>query len=239
MTVRPDAILTWPTSCDYPLWRAQLARDRDRIGRVLVAFSPGSHRRDYTAFVRDRLADLDVEFADVPYGREWRDSAVNEMLARSDSEWVWFTEQDLLVRIPDRFWMQMRDEFDRRGVCGWREHGEGDRLHPSCLFARRDLVNRTSRDFAPVPGGDHFSLFSEQLEAMRPPFLLDTIWKFGRYDEGDAEVVHMAGLSFNHQLVTEGAEVTHHPGQFRAYLRDCLSGDVHPAWREDAERFLG
>jgi hypothetical protein len=230
--VKPDAILTWPVACDYPLWRRQLREQRDHLARVIVVFSE-HHVGDLSGFVREQMSDLDVEFYPPEESRgDWRDRAVNAALDLSDAEWVLFTEQDFLVHRPLEFWHAIRYSMrphDRFEALGWRE---GDRWHPSFLLVRRAVVDSTTRYFGSDPV-DHFWTFGKELDA-----LVDVCEIIPT--EGQQVFSHQAGLSDNHRLLESGGEPNYHPEEFADYLRRCLnSGEaLKSGWAEYARGYV-
>lgn len=207
LSFQPDAILTWPTHCDYPLWRCQLSSYRDRVGRVLVTFSEHNVRPDISEFVRKQLVPLDVTFIGPVAGDgDWRDRAVNAALNLSDSDWVWFTEQDLLLYDVERFWQTVSLRAHAYSSIGSRRD---DRWDPACLFVRRDVVEQTSRYFGPEPI-DHFYKFGNEVSDISWTSLLDI---------GHDGFKHLAGLSQNHTLLLQGEyeRGIYHPNEFAAY----------------------
>jgi hypothetical protein len=232
--MKPDVLLTWPTRCDYPLWRKFIKEERERFSRVIVVFS-NHGGPSYRDFVATDLALHNVIALDSPewYGRDWRDVAVNAALHLSDNPWVWFTEQDFSIT-DNSFWWT---------VSAWEECGfeiigleqdtlpEQPRLHPCCLFVKRELVDATSRYFGPDEG-DHFWKFSQELYA---------VTRYPRMEISKLDAWHhMNGLSHNHQLVDEGKPVLYHPYEFREYLLTCLrSGEaLHPEWKRQVEAYV-
>ena len=235
--MRPDLLATWPTNCDYPLWRRWLCEERRRFAKVIVIFSPHPGLLDYRQFVRARLADADVEFLDAPGQGEWRDVAVNAALDRSDAEWVWFTEQDFLIHEPF-FW---------RVVGNCETHGarmigikRDERWHPCCLFVKREDVERTPRYFGPEPV-DHFWSFGEALVRAGVPKADLDAWL-----RDDGAYTHLAGLSRNHQIIDGWkrgsyplSEELYHPEQLASYLERCLAeGSSGPSFAAQARIFL-
>lgn len=235
--LKPDLVVPWPTHCDYPLWRAALRRERDRYGDVVVVLTPPSAEADLSAFVTERLQSLGATVARGPgpqQGVDWRDAATREGLRHAWGEWVWFTEQDFEVLRPEAYWGAV-DERAAEAV----GHREGDgRWHPSSLLVRRELVDallQAGAHFGADPV-DHFFEFGRRLEAAAP--VADLERDLGLARERDFR--HMAGLSYNHQLVEQGDPVGYKPAEFRAYLLACLdSGEaLHPAWEKSARRHL-
>ncbi len=162
---------------------------------------------------------LDTRWED---GLDWRDAAVNAALGASDAEWVWFTEQDFEVLDPF-FWNIVESHERCRDAVGTRQGQE--RWHPCCLFVRRDVVDRTSRNFSVTAHGDHFAYFGKELEELGADVESLDHWPGPWY-------THMAGLSHNHSLVDRDEPVTYRPDEFATYLYRCLArhDDLDAAW---------
>ncbi len=226
--MKPDVIVTWPWTCDYPLWRKFIAENRERFAKVIVVFSTNTvGQLDYREFVRANFPG--VTFIDSPErpGNDWRDVAVNAGLDASDAEWVWFTEPDFFVHDVSWFFDHIAWASERISVIGWED--SVPRLHPSCLFVRRVVIDDTMRYFGPLPN-DHFVAFSRELW---------NSWTSWQLQPKDFE--HLQGLSYNHELVDRGQPVTFNPERFHRYLADCLVSGVtlDPRWAERAEKELG
>jgi hypothetical protein len=220
--VKPDVIVCWPRNCDFPLWRRFIGDNRWRFARVLVVFTqhPGG---DLSLFVRGQL---DAEFFDSPDSNsgDWRDVAVNHALAYSDAEWVWFTEQDFLIKDPKAFWGSV--SAARTQAIGFVEP-ESLRWHPACLFVRRAAIDQTSRYFGTEPV-DHFYRFGRELER------ITRLHPVQGYE-------HLQGVSQNHALLDRGETAgLWRMDRFRQYLKDSLAADVplHPGWAERARQII-
>lgn len=222
--IRPDVIVCWPRSHDYPLWRRFIRDERDRFGRVLVAWTahPGA---DVSAWVGARLDDLDVRSVAAPIrDGDWRDLAVNEALSHSEAEWVWFTEQDFLITDAEAFWDSVAAA--KTQAIGFVEADSG-RWHPACLFVRRAAIEQTSRYFGTDPV-DHFYRFGRELER------ITRLHPVTGYE-------HLQGTTQNHALLSRGETAgLWRMDRFRRYLRDCLEADVplHPGWAAEARRVI-
>lgn len=230
--MKPDVIVTWPHTCDFPLWRKFIREERHRFARVLVCFSTNMGGAvDYRDFVREQMADIAECFDSPPLdGRDWRDVAVNAALDRSDAEWVWFTEPDFFILQPREFWARLRT-YSLWAAMGWKEHN--DRWHPSSLFVHRWLVDKSSRYFGPIPN-DHFYTFGLEVERLAGE---GNFANFEWSDERGVMFEHLQGLAHNHYLADTGQPVTFHPERFHQYLRDCLqSGEtLDERWERRAD----
>jgi hypothetical protein len=225
--VKPDVIVSWPESCDYPLWRQFIRTERSRFAKVIVAFTahPGPN---YVDFVREAMNPDDVTFLDAreTHGRDWRDVAVNAALDVSDAEWVWFTEQDFFITDPDWFWSVVDRGSDTMDAVGIPEPG-GRRAHPACLFVKRTSIEHTDRYFGTEPI-DHFGAFADQLAG--------PVYHVPRYN-----YEHLQGLSQNHWLVDSGIpDGRFKMDRFAQYLADCMAVSVplNPTWAEGGQRYL-
>ncbi len=199
-----DAILCWPQYADYPLWRAWLREHRDLLEQVIIVLTPhaGPDRRDWVR------ANLDATYIDCPpITGDWRDVAVNAALDVSTSEWVWFTEQDLVIDDLAKFWPDLLAD-----AYGFPEPGS-KRWHPASLFVRRSLIDRTSRYFGPEPI-DHFTAFGRELDA------LTKVRRLRGFH-------HLQGTSQNQYQAEANAETGFHQREtWRAWLRASLDAGV-------------
>lgn len=218
----PDVIVCWPRTCDYPLWREFITRERERFAKVIVVFTDHDGPVDYRDFVRWALPDVTCVDSPERHHRDWRDVAVNHALTLSDAEYVWFTEQDFLITDPTLFWERM--DLVRR-VLGFRDE---TRWHPASLLVQRRLIDRTLRYFGPDPV-DHFYTFSRELDELTLVDQLPT-----------SCFEHLQGLSQNHHLIDNDIDAgVFKRERFRQYLRDCLAvHPLQPQWAANARREL-
>ena len=243
--MKPDVVLTWPRHADYPIFRAWLERERGHLGYVSVAFTEHHVGRDYRPYLRHELLLRvpGVHLVDAPRedGRDWRDTAVNLALDRVHGDWVLFMEQDFIVT-DDRAFREaiVRTTCSGSHVvgAGYVDRGDGDRLHPSCLLVRRDVVEQTSRYFGPEPV-DHFHAFGREVQehGLVDDLLsrLDQAPEFGH----TGHFAHVGGLTQNHNLSDAGhMEQVRRPCEHARYLDACLRERHHPEWEEDALDFL-
>jgi hypothetical protein len=227
--MKPDVIVSWPRSCDYPLWRQFIRDNRERFAKVIVAFTDHDGH-DYSGFVRSVFDATYVE-THAGSGEDWRNVAVNAALEQSDSEFVWFTEQDLFFISPSSFWTIAEWVIYRRfDGFGWHENGE-DRFHPSSLLVRRDLIDASSRDFAVGSEGDHFARFSHELDRETTSMV---VGQPGIYE-------HLQGLTQNHWLIDSGiTEGRFKEERLRQYITDSLEADVplDPLWASNGRQYV-
>ena len=220
-----DVIVCWPRFADHPLWRAFIARERHRFGEVFVVFTEHDGP-DRSGWLRANFPD--VTFLDSPDrgDRDWRDVAVNAALDRSTATDVWFTEQDFLVTDPAAFWSQVAASTLWANPVGIAEDG-GRRFHPACIFARRTLIDRTSRYFGPEPV-DHFGAFADEAVQLAFPIHLT------------AGFTHYRAISEGQYLMSIGQPPRFHPELYRDWLTRSLAAPVvlEPTWEHLARAAL-
>lgn len=226
-----DLIVSWPRHTDYPLWRQQIHDNRDLFAKVIVVFTDMNVQKDYREWIKMVMKDDDISFVDsdpVASPDDWRNIAVNTGLKYSDSEWVFFTEQDFFWR--EGFWDAVKVYMADADVVSVDVDG---RMHPCCIFIKRKLLNEhTRKDFGVVPNmSDHFSKIQEDLQDQPKEWM-----PAGLY-------THMSGLSQNMFLLTcrkffgkDPREVMTYPKEFKKYCEDCLKVVV-PMHRDFEEMF--
>lgn len=219
--MKTDLLVTWPTHCDYPLYRKFIADNRHRFSKVIVSFSetPGLNFRP---FVMRYLTDYGTTFVDnsINLKGDWRNNAVNSGLKQSNGDFVWFTEQDFYPR--KGFFDAVRNEtHDVFGVY------QQSRLHPCSIFMKREILENMPKEFgANPPEYDHFGFVQKWLKKQEI--------EVGKLPEHT--YFHYNGLSHNWSLVVSGMPANYQPGIFHAWLRQSLECGVelHPQWQEIA-----
>lgn len=229
--MKPDLIVSWPSNCDYPLWRNYIRHNRDRFNLVIIVFTETNDKHDYRKFVRMFMSKDYVLFIDNPpikAGEDWRNVAVNQALIQSyNAEWVWFTEQDFIIK--KGFWEEV-DEIRKTDLPVIGAFQEG-RLHPCCIFMKRKVLDVLKKDFsAKPPHYDHFGYIQLQLDQLQIP---QAILPFDTFQ-------HLNGLSHNWRLVADGGEPNYHPEEFKDWIIKSLEVDVplDPNWKKTAENYI-
>lgn len=208
-----DIIISWPRNCDYPLWRQFIRENRRRFHQIFIMFTETNQGEDYRNFVMEAMQNDDCLFYQpepLLSGEDWRNKAVNTALQQSTGDWVWFTEQDFFI-IDEIFWEFVNDHSNTADIIGVYD---AQRLHPCCIFAKRDIINKTSKQFGIVPDKmDHFGQFQKDLDEL------------GVDVQGipEAYYYHMNGLSHNMTLAFNKQPITYHLEEFYNYLKKCLT----------------
>lgn len=156
--ITPDIIVTWPLHLDFPLFRYNMVKYREYFRSLTIVLSNHHMDRDYSNFIRVQLPF--ANFIDYKGNdKDWRNGTVNAGLDVMPKDGnVLFLEQDF-------FWT---DKFLDNVLKDWSDFiyfNEGNRVHPAFAIIKRELVDKTSRDFSAYPEthGDHFGKFFSEL----------------------------------------------------------------------------
>ena len=155
---KPDVLITWPSSVDYPLCRFQLQTFRSFFDKVIITtYAHGMP--DFRPFLKQVMKR--TIFVDSGLDSEtWRERAVASGLEKSESEWVLFTEQDFFWK-GDHFLYEVLKETANSDVIGIRQ---GARLHPCFLLVKRAALEKTTKQFGVLgQDKDHFTGVSQEL----------------------------------------------------------------------------
>ncbi|MFE4707347.1 hypothetical protein [Peribacillus simplex] len=234
-----DLILLWPNNCDYPLWRQFIRDNRNRLNRVIIVFTETNVLPKFQEFVQKNMMEDNVTFItnrDHSGNEDWRDVATNEALKYSDSEWVWFTEQDFIIN-DSKFWQDVQQLATvEKSIAVFQDFGAPSgalrRMHPCCWFLHKTILSQIKKDFsAKPPEYDHFGCIQKQLHEKG---ILTAVIPENTY-------LHLNGLSHNWYLIQNGQKpIDYNPGQFKLWLTECLKVRVPllDSWKNTAKRYL-
>lgn len=208
MIIKPDLLITWHESCDYPVFRVTLAKHRDFFGKIIIYLSKHFREPVYSQFLKDSMQDLgNILFLDpieYQYGEEdWRNVSTNHMLNYSDSEWVCSVEQDWFAKDWQKLLTKTEEAMGSADMVGWMNETRFSYIHPSYWFMRRSLLEKTSKDFAAHPeinGSDHFGMitYDAQEREGRIVTLQDMGFKTDLTTAEDTDCFHQGGINQNY-----------------------------------------
>ena len=210
-----DIITCNPRDVLYPWWMARMNKDRDLFKDIIIMITGGSTDTDYSNYIRGHLKHPTVIDKFEDDGTDWRNSAINEALKHSKADYVLFLEQDFLV--VDGFFQTLFNKLQESHTSsiGFRD---GNRLHPACLLVRKNILDKTNKDFSVDKDvGDHFYKFTNNLAEYSN--ILDM--------EGLPEHYHLAGLTQNYRLT----ENWYQPQTFNQYNKLSMVLPQHGLWR--------
>jgi hypothetical protein len=234
-TLEADLILCWPNSADYPLFRDFLLTHKKGFKKIIIVFTQTNSGRDWSQFVMESLLAYDIEKQfvfiksyKVKAHEDWRNVAVNKASEKSSAKWVWFIEQDLFI-LDQAFWTEILKAQENSDVIGYMDGKT--RLHPSNLWVKRSVIDKTSKDFGIVPDKlDHFAKFFNSLQLIGSKIMLI---KENEY------FYHMNGLSHNFSLISNGGKPNYKPDEFQEYIQMSLQIEpINEDYKKICEDYL-
>lgn len=233
--ITSDILVTWPIHLDFPLFRYNMVKYKDYFRSLTIVLSNHHMERDYSNFIRKELP-----FAQFVEGQgddpDWRNGAVNRGLDVMPKDgYVLFMEQDFFWK-DEKFLetvFSISETYDVPPIDGVF-FSEGRRHHPAFSLIKRELVDKTSRDFSAYPdtdNKDHFGRFFDEIllkipskEGSKSFWGLDSLKLVNKVD-----YYHLNGLSQNYHNFKLN-QPFHNPDVFLEYNYLCqqLPIETHP-----------
>lgn len=184
---------------DYPLFRGEIAKHRDKFKKVILYPSRHHGVTDLEAFSREMFPETWVDPVKIDFGKEdWRQAETIPSLKYSDAEWIWFREQDFFVDNWEEFYRKIEEAMEDADAIGMWNPTHFPYLHPCCLFIKRSVLEKTGKDFRAhpdIPGCDHFAMITRGLEDIRAKIV--KLEDLG-YEEWK-NCFHLGGLTYPYQ----------------------------------------
>ena len=194
-----DVVTQWCVYNDYPVFRKLLMENRDKVNKIILYPSRHHGVVDLEDFARDVFLETWVERKPIDYGvTDWRQGETEPCLELSDSEWIWFAEQDFFVRDWDRFFNDAQKLMGKSDMFGWWNETNFPYVHPCCLFIKRELLDRTNKDFrahSEINGADHFAMVTHDAKKLGAKII--KLQDVGYVEWEDA--FHLGGLTYPYQ----------------------------------------
>src|SRR3990167_4778714 len=195
-----DLLTQYCCHCDYPIWRNHLKKYRHLFNKVILYPNEYYRDLDFKDFSKEVLKETWVEGHTINWsepGIDWRQAEVEPMLELSNSEWVYFNEQDWFVKDWDKFYEAVFKAIDDGAdAIGWMNPTNFPYLHPCCFFVKREFLNKTKLDFrchSEFNGGDHFCMITKDLKELGAKIV--TLEDLGfKYWE---DYLHLGGVTSN------------------------------------------
>lgn len=206
--MKPDLLNVNPKDVFYLPFVRRITRDRGLFNQVITVITEGNPTTDYVPEIVKSIPNSIVIKPNIleltAGGKDWRDIAVKEGLARIDSDYILFMEQDFFVE--DGFFENLFKLSKGFDAVGFIDH---NRLHPACLLVNKEALNKTSKDFAAYPpDNDHFAIVTQELMTMN----------FKTFQElGLTGWYHLSSLTFNMRLDEEGKPIQYRPDEYKLY----------------------
>ena len=208
-----DLVTCNPRQVDYPLFRHNLLFMYQYFNQVFIVLTQGN-RPDISEWLTKAKEYSKVRFLKQPPtdGKsDWRNLAMNEALIHSKSDYILFMEQDFLLK--NEKMLEFINKYDRQFL-GFME---GERIHPAFSLVKRDLIDKTSKDFsANPPYYDHFGKFFQEIKKLTDMRFLEEFSFEKRKDW-----YHLNGLTQNYHCFKEG-QPFYRKEEFLTYNHGCL-----------------
>jgi len=228
--MKPDLIVSQPRSVDYPIWRFTIQKCRRDFDQVLVVVHEDHRDLDNREWIRTHFPEGELLEADPTLpGQDWRNNCIQPALRKSRSEWVLFMEQDFLPE-DDLFFKRVFAKTEDKDVIGFADGNHWSinvRLHPAFLLLRRELIEKTDKNFSAVWPWDHFGLFCNELLELSPRFM-------SLQDLGETKWKHLQGLTSNFCLIASGHPPNFKPHEIADYAQRSLACNtpIHPEFEK-------
>lgn len=201
--INADMTLIFPYDQDYPLFRKVLRKIRNKVRTVSIFFSEHHSGKHIDEFVRKSLAGLDVNFfevGDLPIcnlaNDGWANIAVNTLFRNTSSEWFLKIHPDFFARDWDSFFETIEGELQEDRLIGYSPNMDAipnDFVLPVFHLMRRSYLERTSLNFAPGPGHDHWGRIT--LDARDLGMEVISLEMLGLQPRVD--YIHIAGVTYD------------------------------------------
>lgn len=190
---------------DYPIFRRNMAKYRDKFNKIILYPSRHHGHIDLEEFAKRVFPETWVEPVAIDYGvQDWRQAETEPCLKHIEAEWVWFTEQDFFVRDWDWFYKAIEEEMKLADMIGWMNLTHYHYIHPCCLFIKKEVLDKTQKDFRAHPeidGCDHFAMLTRDVEKMGKKItpIQGLTLDNGQHPKEWEDFFHLGGLTYPYQ----------------------------------------
>lgn len=196
-----DVITQWCVFNDYPLFRLNIENHRSRFNKVILYPSRHHGVVDLESFAREVFPETWVNGHTIDWTTpdiDWRQAETEPCLELSDAEWVLFMEQDFFVDDWDVFFEMVDCRTKFSDMIGWWNETEFPYVHPCFLLIKRELLERTKKDFRAhpeIPGCDHFAMITNDVQELGGK--ISKLQEMGYTNWENA--FHVGGLTYPYQ----------------------------------------
>lgn len=186
---------------DYPIFRQLLTKYRSKFNKIILYASRHHGVIDEEEFMRKTFPEtwVSTEIDWTTPGIDWRQVETEPLLEKSDAEWILFMEQDFFCDDWDKLWVDVEREMGSGAdMIGWYDNNSFFYIHPSFLLIKRELLDKTNKDFRAHPevqGSDHFAMITKDAQDLGAKIV--TLQDMG-YKEWD-NAFHLGGLTYPYQ----------------------------------------
>lgn len=187
---------------DYPIYRHNLAKYRDKFNKIILYPSRHHGVIDMEEHMRKTFPETWITGHTIDWttpGIDWRQAETEPCLELSDAEWILFLEQDFFCDDWDKLFKDVEREIDNGAeMIGWYDNNSLFYIHPCFLLIKRELLDKTQKDFRAHPeiqGSDHFAMITRDAEKLGAKIV--KLQDIG-YKEWD-NCFHLGGLTYPYQ----------------------------------------
>jgi len=163
-----DIVLQYCVYNDYPIWRKMIKKYRPLFNKIILYPSRHHGYIDLEEFSKEQIKETWVDPVEIDFGKEdWRQAETIPCLEHVEADWIWFAEQDFFVDDWDKFFMDVQAQMEEADMIGWWSPSQFPYVHPSCLFIKKETLEKTRKDFRAHPdiiGCDHFAMLTRDVE---------------------------------------------------------------------------
>jgi len=173
---------------------------RDKFKKIILYPSKQHGTTDLEDFWLENFKETWVtRDPEADYGKnDWRQLESEPLVEVSDAEWVYFVEADFFVADWEKFFNDVEKQMETSDMIGYWNPSGFPYMHPSCLFMRRSLFDKTNKDFRAHPeiaGSDHFAMLTRDAERLGARM---TTLEDMEYKEWE-DYFHLGGLTYTFQ----------------------------------------
>ena len=185
---------------DNPLFRQFLTKYRNKFNKIILYASRHHGVIDLEDFWREQVKEtwISTNIDWTTPNIDWREVETLPCLEQSNSEWILFMEADFFVDDWDKLWDDIEKVMGEGDLIGWWNETNFPYIHPCFLLIKRELLDRTKKDFRAHPeidGCDHFAMITRDTQELGAKIvkLQDLGWKEWE------NAFHMGGLTYPYQ----------------------------------------
>lgn len=209
-----SAIISWPDSFDFPIFRKNLSLLQKEVDEIIVCFNQHGNY-SLRLFLKDLMPNvkiLDVENANGSYQGDWRNKSTKYMIDNATGDYILSLEQDFFIKDYPHFFNTVKNSKTDI-VCFM----ETNRMHPAFLLVKKDLVKDPGLDFSVMGQGmDHFALVTKALKN----YSYSSLESLGLV--GKEDWYHLRGLTDNYFAPKPYFSLD----EFYTYNIRCLNSDI-------------
>lgn len=233
--MKKSLVISHITCCDYPLWREWVRKwGVNFFDEILIYFDVQFRHPFFWAFIQQDLAQFpEIKFLDpvaYEYGvGDWRNVATNELINHATGDWICSIEQDWFTTNWAKLLQDTQKAMETSEMVGWMNYTNNYYIHPAYFFIKRELLEKTSKDFAAHPdidGSDHFATITFDVKKIGGK--ITTLQDVGYNCDFDSnsDCFHLGGVNQNYFYgMTDGFNL-HRPEAFLVYNYFCRQAQV-------------